>query len=99
VNADRLSIAVPPELEERIAERAAEIVLERLGQIADNGASPYLTIPEAAEFLRAKRHRVDDLLSSGRLTRHKEGSRTLVLRAELEAYMRGEPTGRRARLT
>jgi excisionase family DNA binding protein len=95
VSADRLTIAVPPELEERIATRAAELVLERLN---GNGApdSPYLTIPEAADFLRAKRHRVDDLLSRGVLTRQKDGARTLVLRAELEAYMRGEPTGRRA---
>jgi excisionase family DNA binding protein len=97
VNADRLSIAVPPELEERIAERAAEIVLERLEQT--NGRSPYLSIVEAAEFLRSQRHRIDDLLSRGTLTRHKDGSRTLILRAELEAYMRGEPTGRRAQLT
>ena len=94
MSADRLSIAVPPELEERIAERAAAIVLERLEQT--NGASPYLSVAEAAEFLRAKRHRIDDLLSKGRLTRWKDGSRTLIRRDELEAYMRGEPTGRRA---
>ncbi len=47
--------------------------------------STYLTIPEAAEWLRCKRQRVDDLLSSRRLTRYKEGARTLVLRAEVEA--------------
>jgi excisionase family DNA binding protein len=95
VSADRLTIAVPPELAERIAERAAELVLERLnGDSAPD--SPYLSIPEAAAFLRAKRHRVDDLLSRGVLTRHKDGARTLVERAELEAYLRGEPTGRRA---
>jgi hypothetical protein len=43
VSADRLTIAVPPELEARIAERATELVLERLN---GNGApaSPYLTI-------------------------------------------------------
>ena len=32
---------------------------------------------------------IDDLLSSRRLTRYKEGRRTLVLRAELEAWLQG----------
>lgn len=49
--------------------------------------SKFLTIAETAELLRCKRQRVDDLLSSGRLTRHKEGGRTLVSRAELEAHV------------
>ena len=76
---------LPSDVLEAIAARAAEILLERLPtQKAD---SPYMTIPEAADFLRAKRHRVDDLLSSGRLTRFKDGSRTLVSRAELKAYV------------
>ena len=89
--ADRLTIAVPDELVERVAERAAELVLERLER-ADNGAtpSPYLSVVEAAEYLRAKRHRVDDLLSRGTLTRFKDGARTLVSRAELEAYVQGQ---------
>lgn len=49
--------------------------------------SPYKTIPEAAAYLRCSRQRVDDLLSQGRLTRHKDGHRTLVERAELVAYL------------
>jgi len=32
---------------------------------------------------------VDELLSVGRLTRVKEGRRTLIARAELEAYLEG----------
>jgi excisionase family DNA binding protein len=52
--------------------------------------SPYLTTAEAAEYLRAKPQRVHDLLSAGRLTRFKEGGRTLVLRAELEALVKAE---------
>ena len=46
--------------------------------------SPFLTVVEAAEFLRCKRQRIDDLLSQRRLTRHKDGRRTLVSKAELE---------------
>jgi excisionase family DNA binding protein len=46
-----------------------------------------MTTAEAAEYLRAKPQRVHDLLSAGRLTRHKEGGRTLVSRAEVEALV------------
>lgn len=51
-------------------------------------AGPLLTIPEAAELLRCKRGRVDDLLSQGRLTRVKDGRRTLLRRADVERYLR-----------
>jgi excisionase family DNA binding protein len=85
VNDRLLSVAVPPELFEAIAERAAELVLERQPMLEP---SPFMTIPEATEYIRAKsRQRVDDLLSSGRLTRHKDGSRTLVSRSELDEYL------------
>jgi excisionase family DNA binding protein len=89
------TITLPPQLAEPIARRAAQLVLLQLGEHEQNGASEYLTIPEAADLLRARRHRVDDLLSKGVLTRVKDGSRTLIARAELEAYLRGEATGRR----
>ena len=49
--------------------------------------SPYLTIPEAAEYLRCSRQRVDDLLSQGSLRRFKDGRRTLTSRAELDAWL------------
>lgn len=49
--------------------------------------SPYMTVVEAAAYLRAPRHRVDGLLSARKLTRHKDGSRTLVSRAEVEAHV------------
>ena len=81
---------------EEIARRAAEIVKRDLSLGGDSNGSPYLTIPEAAAHLRCRRQRVDDLLSQGRLSRVKDGGRTLIARAELEAYLRGEPTGRRA---
>jgi excisionase family DNA binding protein len=95
---DGLMFAVPKQIIEEIATRAASIVLQQLpDHDRAHDASPFLSIPEAAEFLRAKRHRVDDLLSRGTLTRHKDGTRTLILRSELEAYIAGEPTGRAAR--
>jgi excisionase family DNA binding protein len=52
-------------------------------------ASPYMTILEAAAYLRCSRQRVDDLLSQRRLTRFKDGARTLVSRDEIEAHVGG----------
>jgi excisionase family DNA binding protein len=87
--AARLNVELPAELVEaiavRAAVRAAEMVLAQLEASAP--ASPYLTIPEAAELLRCSRQRVDDLLSQRRLTRFKDGTRTLVSRAEIDAYV------------
>ena len=86
-NRSDLAFPVPPDLVEAIAERAAELVLEQLAEMS-RASSPYMTITEAAEYIRApSRQRVDDLLSSGRLTRVKDGSRTLVSRAELDEYL------------
>jgi excisionase family DNA binding protein len=54
-------------------------------------ASPYMTILEAAEYLRCSRQRVYDLLSARRLSRFKDGARTLVNRAEVDEYLYGNP--------
>ena len=69
-----------------IARQEAEAVLA--AQLTEQSCSPYLTIREAAEVLRCSRQRIDDLLSRRRLTRFKDGRRTLLLRTEIEAYLR-----------
>ena len=51
--------------------------------------SPLLTVSEAASLLRAKPQRVYDLLSDGRLTRHKDGRRVLVDRQEIVRHLEG----------
>jgi excisionase family DNA binding protein len=67
---------------------ALAAISDALPREAAEPASPFLTIPEAAKYLCCPtRQRVDDLLSSGRLTRVKDGSRTLIARAELESYL------------
>ena len=83
-----LTLMVAPALIETIAQRAAELVLEQLRE-QRAGDSPYMTVPEAAAYARCKRQRTDDLLSSRRLTRYKDGRRTLILKTELEAWLRG----------
>lgn len=90
----QVSVELTPAQLEAIALRAAEIVAAR-AQPSDS-RSPYLTITEAAEYLRTGRQRIDNLLSENVLTRVKEGKRTLIARAELEAYLRGETRARRA---
>lgn len=76
-------------LVERAAERAAVLVLAELAdrEASQAASSPYMTIPEAAAYLRCSRQRIDDLLSQRRLTRHKDGRRTLVSRAEVERHV------------
>lgn len=80
--ADRLADRLGPRLEAFLAGR----------QAAPEPGPPYLTIEQAAEYLGcSSRQRVDDLLSSGKLTRIKEGRRTLVERAEIERMLQREP--------
>ena len=74
------------ELTEAAARRAAVIVLEQLERQPAT-VSEFLTIPETAELLRCSRQRVDDLLSQRRLPRVKDGSRTLLRRADVLAYL------------
>lgn len=50
-------------------------------------ASPWMTTEEAAEYLRCKPQRVHELVSRGDLSRHKEGGRLLLDRAEVEALV------------
>jgi excisionase family DNA binding protein len=81
----RLEVTLTDEQLDELAERAAAIVLERTGPTPSAGR--FVTVPEAAELLRCRRQRVDDLLSQRRLSRFKEGGRTLLDRAEVEALV------------
>jgi len=60
--------------------------IARVG-VASAPSTPFMTIPEAADYLRCSRQRIDDLLSQRRLTRFKDGARTLVSRVELDAHV------------
>lgn len=62
----------------------AKAVASRIGP---RPTSPYMTVDEAADYLRAARHRIYGLLSARKLERHKEGRRTLVRRDDLDAYL------------
>jgi excisionase family DNA binding protein len=76
---------VPVTLGQAALDAIAAALADRAAQAAPS--SPYMTISEAAAFLRCSRQRVDDLLSQGRLHRFKDGARTLVKRDEIAAYV------------
>jgi excisionase family DNA binding protein len=67
----------------------AGVLARHLPAAAPPEPSPFLTVAEAAVYLRASRQRVYDLLSSRRLPRHKDGARVLIRRADLDAYLGG----------
>jgi Helix-turn-helix domain len=91
-----LTVSLPPDALEAIARRAAEIVLDQLRSERESSTatrSPFMTVAEAADFLRCGERRIYDLRSSGRLTACTDGTgdarngRALVLRAEVEALV------------
>ena len=88
-----LSLAFPPALVEAIA-RAVADEIERRGTTA-NGAtsSPWLTLTEAADYLRCERQRLYDLAANGALVPYKDGRRSLYRREALDAYLTAPNTG------
>ena len=80
-----LTFTLPPEAVEKIAQRVAEILLERQTYPGrDHDGRRWLTVPEAAAYIGAKPQRVYDLRSAGRLSRCGDGGRALIDRRELD---------------
>jgi excisionase family DNA binding protein len=73
--------------DEQLGALAREIARVLRDDHAKANTSPYLTVHEAAQYLRCRPQRVYDLLSARALTRHKDGSRVLVRRAEIDRYL------------
>jgi excisionase family DNA binding protein len=80
-DAEPLALTLPPEALEAIAARAAELVLERLGQT--NGASPWMTRAQAAAYLGLPLSRLE---KDRRIPNHRDGRRVLYHRGELDRY-------------
>ncbi len=96
-----VSFELPEELVEAIAVRVAELVLgefDRRG-LASEEVREYLTVEEVVERFGLSRQRVYDLRSLGRLSRHGDGRKALVRRAELEEYLTSAWRGPSLRLT
>jgi excisionase family DNA binding protein len=82
---DSLALPIPDALLDEIVERVTAEVVTRVAR--ESWRSPYLTVAEAAAYIRAKPQRIYDLLSARHLTRHKDGRRVLVSRHELDEYL------------
>lgn len=82
-----LSDAARQALEDLVAQKVREVLADAADAGEIEPPSPYMSIPEAASFLRCERQRVYDLLSRRTFERFKDGSRTLLLRAEVESYV------------
>lgn len=78
-----LAMPVTAELVEIVAARVIELMERRTKRAGPH----YLTPAEAADYMRTKRGRVYELLAQGRLTRLKDGSRTLLRRSEIDDYL------------
>jgi excisionase family DNA binding protein len=59
--------------------------------------SPWLTVREAADYLRCSVSEIHHRIKDGRLKRHYDGTRLLVLRAEIESSVQEDITPRRRR--
>lgn len=79
-----LEIALPPAVLEAVAERAAQIAAERLSAVSEDR---WMNVDQAAEHLACGPRRIYDLHSQRRLRAHKDGSRLLFRRSDLDAYV------------
>jgi excisionase family DNA binding protein len=76
------ALALPPETLEAIAQRTAEIVVERLTAL--DGRSDWLDSKAAAEYLGISVGHLHNL--KGQVPSHKVGGRRRYRRSELDAY-------------
>jgi excisionase family DNA binding protein len=79
----QVSLTLPPELIELVAQRAAEILAER----SESAASPWLSLEGAAEYLGWPKQRLYKLTASNAIPHRKHGNRVLFHRAELDQWL------------
>ncbi len=85
-----VGVVITSELVDAMAARIANIVVSAIDGIATT-ETPYMTVAEAAEYLRCDPQRVYDLASNGRLPRYKDGRRTLHRRVDVMKLVNPEP--------
>jgi excisionase family DNA binding protein len=72
------------------AEALSEVIREEVGRALERDArqvSPWLTAPEAADYLRCPVSRIRKLTSVRAIPVHKEGRRALYRRDELDRFV------------
>ena len=58
-----------------------------------------LSINEAADYVRIGRTKLYELIASGQLSAKRLGSRTLIMRSDLESYLSSLPAAKMNRAT
>jgi excisionase family DNA binding protein len=81
-----MNFPIPDELIEALAERIADKLRGSLPS-QPNPQTPWLTADETAHYIGAARQRIYDLVSDDRIPVHREGSRLLFHRGELDGWI------------
>jgi excisionase family DNA binding protein len=79
-----LRIVLDDDQLELVAARAADLVARRS---TSDAAEPWLNAKQAAQHLACPPSRIYALVSAGRLTHHKDASRLLFRRSELDRFV------------
>lgn len=77
-----IDFETPPELVEAIAERVVELLAPKL-----DAPDEWLTAVEAAEYLRCPPSRIYALSSAKKIPVHRDGSRLLFRRSEVDTWV------------
>ncbi len=80
---DGLTLGLDDEALDVLAERVAAILEERIG-----AADPWMGVRDAAVYMGCKPHRVYDLVRTRAIDYGKDGSRVIIKRSALDAYIR-----------
>jgi hypothetical protein len=83
-----VTLDFPPELVERIAERAAEIVAERMGASGGEAGEWLRGADRIAAYLGCSPSRVYALHSARRLPVEKDGAAIVARRSDLDVWVR-----------
>ena len=82
-----IQLVIPDEQLERLATAAARRVAE-----GPPTGSPWMTVGEAAEFLRCPKSYIYDARANGTLTAYRRGRRAILSRAEVEGHAESAST-------
>lgn len=81
-----ISVTLPPELIETIAQRVVDLIEDARGE----ANTDFLNVDQAAKFLACPTSRIYALVSVRRIPHERDGSRLLFRRAALDKWVRLE---------
>jgi excisionase family DNA binding protein len=93
LTSDALSLGVPHVLIEAVAQRLADVVVERIEK-QDRRPEPWLDVEAAARYLTCGDQRIYDLVSQRRLRVARDGRRLLFRREWLDGCLGEDSTER-----